>query len=73
MCSSAQTCTSSLRRTHFTGSVRLGVKDTVAQPQTRLLADLLQVGPHGLCKMELARLARPTFSLLSNPSRDELC
>lgn len=50
-------CTSRLNWTHFTGSVCLRVKDTVTQPQTRLLADLLQVGPHGLWKMALAQVA----------------
>lgn len=33
---------------HLAGFVCLGIKHTVTQPQPRLLADLLQVRPHGL-------------------------
>lgn len=53
----APACTGSLTWTHLTGPVCLWVEDALAQPQARLLADLLQVGPHGLCNVTFHDLA----------------
>lgn len=44
------------RRTHLAGFVCLGVKDAVTEPQAGLLADLLQVRPHGFWKRTLTLL-----------------
>lgn len=52
-----------LFRTHLAGFVCLGVEHAVAEPQARLLTDLLEVRSHGFWKRVTAPLLQHSHKL----------